>query len=303
MNGLKRTLSAVATMVLTGTLGVVVLVGVAPPAGAYVACNYSAGIAGSVPIPDNGTATSMHTVGPVTTNDPIVDLDVVVNITHTFVSDLRVSLSYGGRTVQLVNQRGGSGDNFTSTRFNDGAATSIAVGAAPFTGHFRPEQSLNAFDGLSPGGTWTLTVTDAVTSDTGTLNSWSLLLRTEWCEDFDRDRVKDDHDLCVDVKGVQPHGCPLRSRSVTMSYSNAAQEFRGLLTCSAAARCADTQPVRIYKVRSGKDALVTQGFTSSTGRYALPKSGVNGRFYAVAPTVVEEGVAECKRASSDTRTI
>ena len=117
-------------------------------------------------------------------------------------------------------------------------------------------------------------------------------------EDADRDTVKDSNDLCPGVKGVHPHGCPVRSRKVTIVYRDTPQEFRGKLTCSSAPRCHNGQPVRIYKVQTGNDAVVGRGLTSSTGNYAIPKSGVSGRYYAVAPEVLEEGVAECARAES-----
>jgi subtilisin-like proprotein convertase family protein len=103
------------------------------------------------------------------------DVNVRVGVTHTFDGDLRMTLrSPGGTTVSLVNQRGGSGDNFTGTVFDDEAATAIGSGSAPFTGSFRPEAPLSAFDGAASAGTWTLTVSDLAAADTGTLNSWGL---------------------------------------------------------------------------------------------------------------------------------
>ena len=52
---------------------------------------------------------------------------------------------------------------------------------APFTGRFRPEQTLGAvggFRGPLAGGQWTLIVADDGAPDTGTLNSWSLIACT-----------------------------------------------------------------------------------------------------------------------------
>ncbi|HMP17842.1 MAG TPA: proprotein convertase P-domain-containing protein, partial [Gemmatales bacterium] len=56
----------------------------------------------------------------------------------------------------------------------DQAANPISAGTAPFTGSFRPEQPLSAFHGISGNGTWTLRVRDVVSSDTGTLQNWSI---------------------------------------------------------------------------------------------------------------------------------
>lgn len=108
-----------------------------------------------IPIPDVSTITSTITIGPGIT---IKDVDVKLNINHTYDSDLVITLaSPSGQKVQLVNRRGGSGHNFTSTTLNDDAATAIRNGRAPFTGSFRPEQSLTVYDGKSATGTWTLT--------------------------------------------------------------------------------------------------------------------------------------------------
>src|SRR5262249_30866742 len=93
----------------------------------------------------------------------------------TYDSDLRITLtSPAGTTVTLFNRRGGSGDNLTNTRFDDEAGTSIASGAAPFNGTYRPDGLLSAFDGQSTKGTWTLRVTDNASLDTGRLLGWSI---------------------------------------------------------------------------------------------------------------------------------
>src|SRR5690606_29320801 len=56
----------------------------------------------------------------------------------------------------------------------DEAALSISSGSAPFTGSFRPQGGLSAFDGKNVSGTWTLTITDQFSGDSGTLHSWGL---------------------------------------------------------------------------------------------------------------------------------
>jgi len=263
-----------------------------------VACGFTTSAFPGTAIPDNGQITATVDLTSFDFNDPLVDLDVTINITHTYDSDLEVSLSYGGNTVLLSARRGGSGDNYTSTQFNDGSPTRIGDGTPPFTGQFRPEQSLNAFDDLDPSGLWTITVADKSGTDVGTLNSWFLAMDTQWCDDSDRDTVKNDYDLCPNVKGVTPHGCPLRARTVTLTYSQASKEFRGKLQATSAARCKDGQPVRVYKRQAGKDAVISRVFTNATGNFVAPKANVNGKYYAIAPKVIEEGVAECKLAQS-----
>ncbi|UGS38528.1 M36 family metallopeptidase [Capillimicrobium parvum] len=129
-----------------------------------------------VAIPDNNAAgvnstLSFPNVGPVS------DVNAKVNVTHTFDGDLKMTLKNpGGTVVTLVNGRGSSGDNFTNTVFDDEAATAISAGTAPFTGSFRPEAPLSAFDGAASAGTWTLNVADLASLDTGTLTSWALTM-------------------------------------------------------------------------------------------------------------------------------
>lgn len=124
------------------------------------------------PLPDLATVTSTLTISE---HLLIGDADVLLDITHTWDSDLQVFLrSPEGTTVELFTQVGGSGNNFTDTVLDDEAATSITVGAAPFTGSFQPEGSLSDFDGEYVAGDWTLTIIDIFSGDSGTLNSWGL---------------------------------------------------------------------------------------------------------------------------------
>ncbi len=107
----------------------------------------------------------------------VTDVNVTLNITHTFDSDLTVFLiSPTGTRVQLFAGVGGSGDNFTNTTLDDEAAGSITTGTAPFGGSFKPQGLLSGVDGQSPNGTWQLEVNDTASGDVGTLNSWSLAI-------------------------------------------------------------------------------------------------------------------------------
>lgn len=126
------------------------------------------------PIRDMQTTTFTITVPP---DSPlggaaVTDLNFGITLNHTFVSDLVITVtSPGGKTVTVFSRRGGSGDNLTNTVFDDEAATPINKGKAPFTGSFRPEQLLSAFDGVSAVGTWTVRVSDTSQMDTGSVLS------------------------------------------------------------------------------------------------------------------------------------
>ncbi|MEA2217543.1 MAG: large repetitive protein [Solirubrobacteraceae bacterium] len=133
-------------------------------------------------IPDNN-ATGVSSSLPISgVAGRLTDLDVRLNVTHTYDGDLSVTLrAPDATTINLVQNRGSSGANFVDTDLDDEAAMAISAGSAPFTGAFRPEQPLSTFDGKSANGTWTLTVVDNAGSDVGTLSSWRLSARGSSC--------------------------------------------------------------------------------------------------------------------------
>ena len=108
-------------------------------------------------------------------NFTIADVNVQLNVTHSFDKDLKISLiGPDGTRVYLINQRGGTGDNLTNTVFDDEAGQKITDGSAPFSGSYRPETALSQFKGKFAKGTWQLVIEDVSRNDAGKLNSWSL---------------------------------------------------------------------------------------------------------------------------------
>jgi len=107
----------------------------------------------------------------------VLDINALVDITHSYDADLVLSLSHGGTTVLLSNRQGGSGgQDYTGTLFDDQADIAINAGYAyaPYTGSFRPEEALAAFIDQDVFGDWTLTMTDSEAGDSGALNSWGI---------------------------------------------------------------------------------------------------------------------------------
>jgi len=129
-------------------------------------------------IPDN-SSTGVNSTLSIGAAGTIGDMDVrLTSLTHTYDGDLIISLaSPAGASITLINQRGGSGNDFVNTVLDDEAATTVATGAAPFTGSYRPDEALSVFDAEALAGTWTLNVADIASTDTGTLNSWALDIR------------------------------------------------------------------------------------------------------------------------------
>ncbi|MBK7173392.1 MAG: M20/M25/M40 family metallo-hydrolase [Bacteroidales bacterium] len=105
----------------------------------------------------------------------VKDIDIEIDVSHTRVKTLNISLiGPDGTKIDLSSGNGGSGSNFTNTLFDDEATQSITVGTPPYTGRFRPEESLSSFDTKSVYGNWVLEIQDSVVSQVGTLNSWCI---------------------------------------------------------------------------------------------------------------------------------
>lgn len=126
-------------------------------------------------INDNSTAIQSIVVTDAFTFD---DLNVLVDLTHTFVGDLSLTLiSPDGSRFRLFSRGGGSGDNFVGTIFDSEAVNSIVGAVAPFTGAFRPIDSLVPLYGRSVQGTWRLEVQDSAGTDVGILTNFTLAFR------------------------------------------------------------------------------------------------------------------------------
>ena len=98
-----------------------------------------------------------------------------VNIVHPYVGELTISLINPlGQSVELFDRYGGSGDNLTNTAFDDSAGSAVSTGSAPFSGTYKPAQSLNAYANTQVQGVWQLAVNDASNGDTGTVLSWRM---------------------------------------------------------------------------------------------------------------------------------
>ena len=128
----------------------------------------------SIAIPDNNPVGISVPIS-VTDSGVITDVNVTININHTWDSDLDIYLIHpDGTQVELSIDNGGSGDNYTNTVFDDQATTPITSGTAPFTGSFIPEQPLSVLNGKNCNGIWYLKVADDSSSDTGSLVNYSI---------------------------------------------------------------------------------------------------------------------------------
>jgi len=116
----------------------------------------------------------------------ITDLDVSLQVTHTWVGDLIFTLTHvdTGTAVTFFDRPGvpagtvGCSGNDIDATLSDEGATPVeteCAGAVPtIDGTFSPNNPLSAFDGESANGTWRLFVSDNAGSDQGTVNGWCI---------------------------------------------------------------------------------------------------------------------------------
>lgn len=116
-----------------------------PPGGSNEFTNNS-----NVTISDNKTVSSSVNVSGRTS--AVGDIDIVVDIKHTYIGDLTVKIiAPDGKSATLHNREGGSADNINKTY-------SISASAVTNNGN----------------GTWKLQVQDSAGGDTGYIDSWTL---------------------------------------------------------------------------------------------------------------------------------
>jgi len=150
--------------------------------GAQLAPEVASHLPGGVVIPDatwNGppsvTPDSLAVQGLI---GPIHDLDVTLQINHSFREDLTIELtSPQGTTITLASGMA-SGQTLTDTVLDDDATVPVDTDTPPpgMTGSFTPIDSLSAFNGEQGIGSWTLTIRDNLSqlTSSGSLFEWSL---------------------------------------------------------------------------------------------------------------------------------
>lgn len=137
---------------------------------------------------ENNTAIPISSASPSTITSSVEVSDVGIltslvlnlDITHSYVSDLTVSLtSPSGTTVVILDGVCGGNENIDASFGNDGEPLTCGNGTPTITGHLLPQESFEIFQEEPLDGTWTLTVTDGYSLDGGMLNAFSLDICTD----------------------------------------------------------------------------------------------------------------------------
>jgi uncharacterized repeat protein (TIGR01451 family) len=122
------------------------------------------------------------------------DVDLNTTLDHTFAADLDITIaSPAGTVVTLTTDNGAGNDNvFNGTLWDDqanpagqvpyvtnnGVTTDNAYVNLTAATPLAPEESLAAFKGENPNGTWTITISDDLAGDGGNLTTWSVVTHT-----------------------------------------------------------------------------------------------------------------------------
>ena len=167
-----------------------------------------------ITISSTGTPTVRSTI-MVIDDLPIADINVMVNIEHSFLSDLIISLiSPSGTEVILTSNSCSQLENIDAV-FDDSAASFTCNGDPGISGTVKPLGSLSSLNGESSFGEWTLLVKDTAPADGGFISNFSLDICVEgvFRPDADGDDVFDDgDDLCLGTPPnteVNVDGCPV----------------------------------------------------------------------------------------------
>ena len=118
----------------------------------------------------------------------VTDINVVLDIDHSFPSDLIASItSPTGEEVALMVFPGGFcaeqgiritlDDEAMNTAANLESLEACVAGADPaISGAYQSNAPLSEFDGIDPNGTWKITITDAFDGDGGVINAANLVV-------------------------------------------------------------------------------------------------------------------------------
>ncbi|MEO0731190.1 MAG: proprotein convertase P-domain-containing protein [Bacteroidota bacterium] len=136
-----------------------------------------------VVITEEGNQTILASL-TVSTPINLAELEVAIDVTHTFVGDLDADLrGPDGTTIRLFNtiQQGGCPNDNMSVIFRADAVNTSAdfentctANDISVAGIFQPAESFNAFAGAATTGTWTLVLRDNAGLDAGSLDKFTI---------------------------------------------------------------------------------------------------------------------------------
>ncbi|MBC8522470.1 proprotein convertase P-domain-containing protein, partial [PVC group bacterium] len=177
-------------------------------------------VATDLPLPINDNATTTSTIA-ITDTYCIGDVDIELDLTHTYIGDLIVEVtSPQGTVVRLHDRSGGSANDMHMYYDEQGGDLPEGPG------------SLADWVGEIVTGTWTMTVSDNAGADTGTLDHWALKIASsgDACPPVAHDvDTLTDVNVPVDIllSGASSTGNPLSFIITSLPTSGSLSELNG----------------------------------------------------------------------------
>ena len=129
----------------------------------------------------------------------IEDLNVHVSIDHTYIGDISIHILTPDNTlIKLSQNLGDSLNDYTNTIFDQEAENPIIFAIPPFTGSYRPFESLSSLRGKNLNGRWRLIIEDNFDGVSGFLKDFSIAVcyKGDVLLDSDLDMIADIDDNC-----------------------------------------------------------------------------------------------------------
>jgi subtilisin-like proprotein convertase family protein len=131
----------------------------------------------TLPKPINDLQFTYDTINVNQSSKIINKAKVNLTIYHPNDGDLVIQFQGPNGMINLSQGNGSGGANYINTTFDDSASLSITQGTPPFTGSYRPQNSLSQFNNQPASWNWILRVFDTHTGNQGSLVSWCILLQ------------------------------------------------------------------------------------------------------------------------------
>jgi subtilisin-like proprotein convertase family protein len=191
-------------------------------------------------LPGNVDASELTLDFPVPATGWISGIAVRFTVQHSFPADLDVSMRAPGGTpvLDLTSDNGGTGMNYVDTYLSDNATSSITTGTPPFTGRYRPEQSLASLVGRPATGTWQLVFRDDFAGEAGTVQSADVFAcvcdGTAGCEQLVAclDGQDNDGDALVDCDDIADCGAIPQCTAETACDDGQDNDLDGNIDCA-----------------------------------------------------------------------
>ena len=232
---------------------------------------------------------------PTGNNVNITNVIITLNVTHPYDGDLNFNLiSKNGNIINLINRKGGDGNNFSNTTITWHGGIDLPANGAPYSGSYKPDagyhigenhflgsdyrSNVTDFSNLlssNINGSWKLYAEDAGKGDKGTINSWSITIEYEMPE-TNPVTWSPQTDLYTDAGATTPYtGQPLTivyaqpSNSGTIVYTATGTNSSGCTNSAQATLTVHGAPV----------VTVTADYCAVPGKVVLTASSDQGGTY------------------------